>query len=627
VSKEVLIVEDDRALAGMIARAIEAEGYPVRVVYDGQAAMEAIGESRPGVVLLDVLLPRMDGRAVLEALRSEETTRDLPVIIISGVLKGPSHAREFQRAGAQAFFLKPVARSQLLRSLRTLVGTPHAGEDALPERDRLSLAATTVAEVLWGSMKRRLTGALHLQSERSRKAILLVEGAARGVRSNVVEECLGQRLLAAGRIDLKQVEESLRRAEGGEARQGEILVEMGALTPEEIEDALRMQAEEKVLNLFSWSEGSVWFEPDTEALPLATSISDWPGEDLILRGVERMEPDRLERALASLRGKRLAMDPRRLPSSLRRLPGVEAVQAALQGSEGSAEAAIREDGATLYGLAVLGVVAHADGEPAAQNRPPEEASGTSGAGTGRATAEDLRAMAGTLAQKTHFEVLEVEQSASTSQIKSAFFKMAKRYHPDRYGGESEDQRTIASEIFARISTAHEVLSDPEQRREYLQSLRGETQDENAQEVTQILTAEMQFQKGEVHLKKKEYDQALECFRWAVELNPEEGEFQALYGWTLSLVNPEDEVARGEARQHLEKALDLAPRSVTGYYYMGLLLKGCGELDSAEKMFRKVVERKPEHVEANRELRLFTMRREKGGTETKSGLFGFGRKKS
>ncbi len=137
---------------------------------------------------------------------------------------------------------------------------------------------------------------------------------------------------------------------------------------------------------------------------------------------------------------------------------------------------------------------------------------------------------------------------------------------------------------------------------------------------------MQFQKGEVHLKKKEYESALECFKSAMELNPEEGEFQASYGWALSLMNPDDPKTRAEARQHLEKAIDLAPRSVTGYYYLGLLLKGCGERDSAEKMFRKVVERKPEHVEANRELRLFHMRREKGGSEAKSGLFGFGRKK-
>ncbi len=624
MSKEVLIVEDDRALAGMIARALESEGYPVRVVYDGRAAMDAIGESRPGVVLLDVLLPRMDGRAVLEALRSQEETRELPVIVISGVLKGPSHAREFERAGAQAFFPKPIARSQLLRVLRTVVGSPAAGEDARPERDRLSLAATTVAEVLWGSMSRRLTGALHFRADRTRKALLLVNGEPHGVRSNAVEECLGQRLLVAGRIDLRQVEESLRRAQGGEGRQGEILVKMGVLDPEEVERELREQAEQKVLDLFTWSDGTVWFEPDIEALPLATSIADWPPEDLLLRGVERMEPDRLERALKPLRGKRVTFDLGRLPAPLRDMASVQAMRAALGAADGAADAAMREEAATLYGLAVIGV-ARVDGAKAAVQIPSTPPGATASGGSSRASPEELKALAATIAQKTHFEVLDVPQNASTSQIKSAFFKMAKRYHPDRYGGEADEVRALASEVFARISTAHEVLDDPERRREYLQSLRG-SQEDGPQEVTQILTAEVQFQRGQVHLKKREYERALECFGWAVELNSDEGEFLALYGWTLSLVKPDDEKARVEARRSLDRAVEIAPRSVTGYYYLGLFLKGCGELDSAERMFRKVVERKPEHVEANRELRLFQMRREKAGPEAKSGLFGFGRKK-
>ncbi len=625
MSKEVLIVEDDRALAGMIARALESEGYPVRVVYDGQAALDAIGESRPGVVLLDVLLPRMDGRAVLESLRSQSETRDLPVIVISGVVKGATQAREFERAGAQAFFGKPIARSNLIRTLRTLIGSPAEGAEARPEQDRLSLAATTVAEVLWGTMNRGLTGALHFQSGESRKAILLLEGRAQGVRSNVVEECLGQRLLAAGRLDLKQVEESFRRAQGGEGRQGEILVEMGALSRDEIEGELRDQATEKVLNLFSWSEGSVWFEPDQEKLPLSTTIRDWTSEDLILRGVTYMEPDRLERALGALRGKQVTMDLKRLPSGQRRAPEIEAVRSAIDEAGGSVDPAIRENGAVLYGLVVLGVVRAADGGASAPPRLPRAAASSSGGG--RASAEDLRSMAATLADKSHFEVLEVEQKSSTSQIKAAFFKMAKRYHPDRYAGEADDLRALAGEVFARISTAHEVLSDAERRRGYMQALRGEGPEENAQEVTQILTAEMQFQKGEVHLKKKEYESAIECFKWAMDLNPEEGEFRASYGWALSLMNPDDPEARAEARQHLEKAIVLAPRSVTGYYYLGLFLKGCGERSSAEKMFRKVVEEKPDHVEANRELRLFQMRREKGGSEAKSGLFGFGKKRS
>jgi hypothetical protein len=66
--------------------------------------------------------------------------------------------------------------------------------------------------------------------------------------------------------------------------------------------------------------------------------------------------------------------------------------------------------------------------------------------------------------------------------------------------------------------------------------------------------------------------------------------------------------------------------VTGYYFLGLQRKACGDTDQAERMFRTAVEVQPNHVEAQRELRLAGMRRGKKGQGEGGGLFGFGRKK-
>ena len=76
---------------------------------------------------------------------------------------------------------------------------------------------------------------------------------------------------------------------------------------------------------------------------------------------------------------------------------------------------------------------------------------------------------------------------------------------------------------------------------------------------------------------------------------------------------------------MQKATALAPNSPSGYYYTGKLYKACEDPDLAEKMFRKVLELRPEHTEANQELRLFQMRRSKGDRGGKS-LFGRGTKK-
>ena len=85
-------------------------------------------------------------------------------------------------------------------------------------------------------------------------------------------------------------------------------------------------------------------------------------------------------------------------------------------------------------------------------------------------------------------------------------------------------------------------------------------------------------------------------------------------------------ARAKAIEHLERALKLAPRSPTGYYYMGQLRKACGEQGQAGKMFRKVLALRPEHVEASRELRLLQRRHKESTDSGPGGLFGFGRKK-
>ena len=77
-------------------------------------------------------------------------------------------------------------------------------------------------------------------------------------------------------------------------------------------------------------------------------------------------------------------------------------------------------------------------------------------------------------------------------------------------------------------------------------------------------------------------------------------------------------------EHVKKGIALSPQSPTGYYYLGQIKKACGDLPEAERMFRKTIELRANHVEAARELRLMQLRRAKGD-DTVSGML-FGRKK-
>jgi Tfp pilus assembly protein PilF len=142
-----------------------------------------------------------------------------------------------------------------------------------------------------------------------------------------------------------------------------------------------------------------------------------------------------------------------------------------------------------------------------------------------------------------------------------------------------------------------------------------------------MAAEGKFQDGAAHFRKREYEQARAKLEEAVELNPQEGEFRALFGLVHALVHRGSVQEEGVARGHLEAGLGLAPKSANAHYFCGLFRKACGDMPEAERMFRRALELAPNHAEATRELRVIGMRRtrEEEGSGI-SGLFGFGKKK-
>jgi two-component system response regulator AdeR len=79
----VLFVEDDPTVAQMYRLKLELDGYRVIMARDGEEGLRLAAEVRPDLVFLDIRLPKMDGFAVLEKLRTYEPTRHLPVVILS----------------------------------------------------------------------------------------------------------------------------------------------------------------------------------------------------------------------------------------------------------------------------------------------------------------------------------------------------------------------------------------------------------------------------------------------------------------------------------------------------------------------------------------------------------------
>ncbi len=106
----VMVVEDDPAIRSLLCMTLEAEGYGVEIAEDGREALSKLERLRPDVLLLDLMLPRMDGWEVIEALRADPTTCDLRIIAMSAKF-GLSSAMAL---GVQAYLPKPFDTDVLL---------------------------------------------------------------------------------------------------------------------------------------------------------------------------------------------------------------------------------------------------------------------------------------------------------------------------------------------------------------------------------------------------------------------------------------------------------------------------------------------------------------------------------
>ncbi len=119
-SKTVLIAEDDDHIAEMVTTALEGEGFRTMRANDGIAAINAILESRPDLILLDLMLPKLEGYEICGMVRKTNSIHQIPIVIMSGrtTLEDRLHAFEM---GADDYVCKPFELDELLARVEAIV--------------------------------------------------------------------------------------------------------------------------------------------------------------------------------------------------------------------------------------------------------------------------------------------------------------------------------------------------------------------------------------------------------------------------------------------------------------------------------------------------------------------------
>lgn len=118
MERTVLVVEDDRELAGVLADALSEYGYRVETAHDGAVALDRLKNERPAAIILDLLMPQMDGLAFLGSRRDDSALSGIPVIVLTGQ-RGMTHqARDLD---ADVVLEKPVKLLMLVEAIHRLV--------------------------------------------------------------------------------------------------------------------------------------------------------------------------------------------------------------------------------------------------------------------------------------------------------------------------------------------------------------------------------------------------------------------------------------------------------------------------------------------------------------------------
>jgi DNA-binding response OmpR family regulator len=123
MAKRILIMDDDPTIADLLTEALADEGYETYMTTQSLRFYDAVREHNPDLVLLDLMMPYLDGRDELK-LMEMALDRQIPVIVVTAFLGAANEEQEFRDAGVRHIVYKPFDLDKLVDLVRTTIGEP-----------------------------------------------------------------------------------------------------------------------------------------------------------------------------------------------------------------------------------------------------------------------------------------------------------------------------------------------------------------------------------------------------------------------------------------------------------------------------------------------------------------------
>jgi DNA-binding response OmpR family regulator len=123
MKKRILIIEDESRVLAVLQKRLESAGYEVLSASDGKSGLNKARQEKPDLVILDLILPEMDGFQVCNFLKRDRRYQHIPIIILTARLE-EKDITEAKKAGADAYFTKPFNYEDLLAKIKELLPSP-----------------------------------------------------------------------------------------------------------------------------------------------------------------------------------------------------------------------------------------------------------------------------------------------------------------------------------------------------------------------------------------------------------------------------------------------------------------------------------------------------------------------
>jgi two-component system alkaline phosphatase synthesis response regulator PhoP len=118
---KILVVDDEIYIVHILDFSLGMEGYEVVTALDGEQALEKVAQQKPDLIVLDIMMPKLDGYETCKALKSKPETRNIPVILLSAKGRNVDQKTGFE-VGADDYITKPVSPRKLVERINAILG-------------------------------------------------------------------------------------------------------------------------------------------------------------------------------------------------------------------------------------------------------------------------------------------------------------------------------------------------------------------------------------------------------------------------------------------------------------------------------------------------------------------------